>query len=171
MLHVQLSGPVAKLHDLVIHRALVVVDLTLLLFKHFSDVLLLGYEVLVHTVERIVAGTDLLNLLVRIAVLILHFFQEILVLLHSILLLFNAGLLLREDLQLGSFAVNLDLTLLIFLSESSNVLVAGSHLLRILVEEHSILDQTLLQFVVLFTKFSLACLELKLLLSEVLLLG
>ena len=50
MLNVQLSVAVVKLYDLVIHHALVVVDLTLLLFKHISDVLFLDYERLVHTV-------------------------------------------------------------------------------------------------------------------------
>ena len=138
------SVPIGKLHDLVIHLALVGIDIALLLFKHISELLLFGLQSLVRFVERLVASINLVNLLVRIVVLILDFFEEALVLLHCNLLLFNAGLLLREDLQLGAFAVDLDLTLFIFLSESGNILVAGSHLLRILVEEHSILDQTLL---------------------------
>ena len=115
--------------------------------------------------------TNLSNFLVRIVVQILDFFEEALVLLHCNLLLFNAGHFFGENLQLGTFAVDFCVTLLIVLSEFGNVLVTCSHLLRILVKEHSILDQTLLKFVILFTKLSLACLELKLLLSEVLFLG
>ena len=47
MLNGQLSDPVVKRHDLVIHRALVVVDLALLLFKYFSHLLFPGLQVLV----------------------------------------------------------------------------------------------------------------------------
>ena len=81
-------------------------------------------------------------------------------------------LFLRDkNLQLGALSVDLDVSLLVFFSQTGNILVAGAHLLSILVEEHRILNQTLLKLVILFAKLSFARLKLELLLRKVLLFG
>ena len=123
---------------------MVIVNLALLLIKLISDLLLSKLQFRLGAIELSVAITDICNLWECVVVLIFDFLQELLVLLNSILLLLNALLFRAENLKLGTLALNLNVPLLVFLSKTGNILVASAHLLCVLIEEHGILNKTLL---------------------------
>ena len=70
------------------------------------------------------------------------------------------------------FTLTLDfsLTLLVLLFQLRDVLIASAHNFRIVIEESSVLNQTLLQLVIFLSQFGFTSLELKLLLREMFLL-
>ena len=93
------------------------------------------------------------------------------VLLDRLPLLVDALLLGLEDLELLVLALDLTLALLALVSQLVDVLVAIAHHFRVVVKESGVGDKTLLELVIFLTELVLTCLELELLLSELLLFG
>ena len=133
ILNVQLRDLVVQLHDLLDHCALIVVDLSLLLLKLIGYLVFLLLKLFLCFIELFMAVQNLLNLRIGIVVLHFDFLQELVVLFNGILLLLDALFLRDQNLQLCAFSFDLNVPLLIFLSQSGNILIASAHLLGVLV--------------------------------------
>jgi len=90
-------------------------------------------QIYLNVFEARVEISNVLNFSESVTVLRPNFLKEARVLLHRILLLLYALLLRLEDAELSLFAIDLHVTLFVFLSQFRNVLVTGSHLLGVLV--------------------------------------
>ena len=167
----KLCNLIVQTHDLVVHRSFESKHFLSLRFVHICDLGLFGDQVSLSRIESLVTITDFVNFRIVILVLVFDVLQKALVLLNRGLLLLDSLAFGLQDSELVTLALDLTITLLVLCIKLLNVLIAVSHHLCIVVEEGGVLDQTLLKLVIFFSELGLSGLELKLLLSKVLLLG
>ena len=166
----QISNLISNGHHFGLHVALEIGHLCLLLLQHEVKLLLLIVELILRAAQCHITVLNLHDLRILIAVFVLHSLEELFILLNCSLLLFYPVFLRLQNLELSLLTFDLAVALLVFFAELRNVQVAVTHYFCVIVEESCILDETLLQLVILFTKFGLSLRELELLLRELLLL-